>query len=113
MQKMACSLHRRGRRSKSEKRNAGLVRTCGESCLARCFLFQFVKYLPSCDQMMYRSSQGLLPSLKVSRGPKHPFPGVWQPTVWLAVSDRGLSGGGLERIFVEVSFPTESPGCKV
>ncbi|XP_064448745.1 uncharacterized protein LOC135364545 isoform X6 [Mirounga angustirostris] len=91
MQKMACSLHKRGRRSNSEKRNAGLVWTCGASCLPRCFLLQFGKYLPSCHQLVYRSSQGLVPSLNVSRGPKSPFPGIWQHKVWLAVCDKGLS----------------------
>ena len=41
---------------------------------------------------MYRLSQALVTSLKVSRGPKHPFPGVWQLKVWSAVLERGLSG---------------------
>lgn len=105
MQKKACSLHKRGRRSNSEKRNAGLVQTCGESCLCRCFLFQFEKYLCSCDQMGSRSSQGLVPSLNVSHGPKSPFPGIWQHRVWLAVSNKGLSRWGVEENLCGGVFP--------
>ena len=42
--------------------------------------------------MMYRSSQALVLPLKVSRGPKRPFPGVWECKVLLAVLERGFSG---------------------
>ena len=42
--------------------------------------------------MMYKSSQALVLPLKVSRGPKRPFPGVWECKVLLAVLERDFSG---------------------